>query len=73
LIRISSGGGVPLAGQKGFSHLVLTSHGRNHEFMLAITLDPSNATAGTYVLEHTTHDVASDNSAVISPPFAIGG
>ena len=53
--------------------VALTSHAKNHEFMLAITLDLTGADPGKYVLEYTTRDIASDKSAVISLPFSIGG
>ncbi|HTJ56412.1 MAG TPA: hypothetical protein VL418_02450 [Devosiaceae bacterium] len=57
--------------QKNFSHLVLSSHAKNHEFMLTLTLNVDGAGPGKYLLQYTTHDIASNKSAVISLPFTI--
>jgi hypothetical protein len=70
-LAVKSKAGDVLTSQKNFSHVALTSHAKNHEFMLAITLDLSGADPGDYVLEYTTRDIASDKSAVITLPFSI--
>ena len=70
-VAVKSPDGKVLFNQANFSHLALTSHARNHEFMLALTLDLSGADPGQYVLEYTTRDIASDKSAVISLPFTL--
>lgn len=72
-LSVKSPDGKELVTKKDFSHVALTSHAKNHEFMLAITLDLTGADPGKYVLEYTTRDIASDKSAVISLPFSIGG
>jgi hypothetical protein len=72
-LAVKSKDGNVLNRQDKFSHVVLTSHAKNHEFMLTITLDLSGADPGDYVLEYTTHDVASNKSAIISLPFTLGG
>jgi len=68
-LALKSPEGAVLSEQKGFAHLPLNSHARNHEFMLTLTLDLNGAPPGKYVLEYTVHDIASDKSAVISLPF----
>jgi hypothetical protein len=40
-------------------------------FKLALTLDLTGADPGSYVLEYTARDIASDKSAVISLPFTL--
>jgi hypothetical protein len=71
-LSIKSADGTELGKQENFSKAVVTSHTRNHEFMLVITLDLSGADPGKYVVDYTVHDIASPKSALISLPFAIG-
>ena len=68
-LTLKSADGKVLNSQSNFSHVALTSHARNHEFMLEITLDLTGADPGSYVLEYTTHDIASSKTADISLPF----
>ena len=70
-LSVKSPDGKELFKQANFSHLALTSHAKNHEFMLALTLDLTGADPGSYVLEYTARDIASDKSAVISLPFKL--
>jgi len=63
-------GEVALA-QANFATLEITSHARNREFVLTLSLDLSGAPAGDYVLEYLVHDLASDETAPISLPFSI--
>lgn len=70
-LLVKTADGQVVGGQDGFARLVLTSHGRNREFMLSLRLDLDEAPAGDYVVEYTAHDIASDKVGVISLPFAI--
>ncbi|MDR3475657.1 MAG: hypothetical protein P4M09_28755 [Devosia sp.] len=72
-LAVKGADGTELAKQPNFAHLSLTSHARNHEFMLVITLDLTGADPGKYVVEYTAHDIASPKSAVISLPFSVAG
>ena len=71
-LAVKSKDGEVLTSKQDFSDVALTSHAKNHEFMLALTLDLSGADPGDYILEYTTRDIASDKSAVLSLPFTIG-
>ena len=71
-LAVKSADGAVLSEQKGFSHLALNSHAKNHEFMLTLTLDLTGADPGQYTLEYTIHDIASDKTAVIDLPFTMG-
>jgi len=70
-LAVKSPDGKELFKQANFSHVALVSHARNHEFMLALTLDLTGADPGSSVLEYTARDIASDKSAVISLPFTL--
>ena len=54
-----------------FSKLALTSHAKNHEFMVTLTLDLTGADPGDYIASYTLRDIASDKSTVINLPFSI--
>jgi len=70
-LAIKTPGGEIVLEQKDFASLELTSHTRNREFMLTLTLDITGAPVGDYVLEYLVHDLASDETAHISTIFAI--
>jgi len=63
--------GTIVAGKEDFQRLELSSHERNREFMLTITLNVDGAPAGDYVLEYRIRDIASAKSAIISLPLTI--
>lgn len=68
---IKSPDGKLLAGQENFARLVLSSHARNREFMLNLTMNVGGAPPGDYVLEFKLRDVAGDKSTVVQLPFKI--
>ena len=70
-VTIKAPGGEIVLEQKDFATLEMTSHVKNREFMLTLTLDISGAPVGDYVLEYLVHDLGSDETAPISRPFAI--
>lgn len=70
-LAIKTPAGEIVLEQKDFANLELTSHTKNREFLLTLTLDISGAPAGDYVLEYLVHDLASDETAPISMPFTI--
>jgi len=65
--------GKVVGGQENFAKLRQTSHARNREFMLTLTMSLDSAPAGDYVLQYKLHDIASDKSAVVTLPFTVGG
>jgi hypothetical protein len=68
---VKSPDGKVLGGQENFANLVQTSHARNREFMVVLTLSLSDAPPGEYVVEYTLHDIASSKTATFSLPFKI--
>lgn len=63
--------GKVLGGQENFADMTQTSHMRNREFMVVLTLSLSDAPPGDYVVEYKLHDIASDKTATFSLPFKI--
>jgi len=70
-LSIKSPDGKELMSKADFAHLALTSHARNHEFMVILTLDLTGAGPGDYIAAYTLRDIASDKSTVINLPFSI--
>ena len=70
-LTIKSGDGKELMQKPDFSKLALTSHAKNHEFMVTLTLDLTGADPGDYIASYTLRDIASDKSTVINLPFSI--
>ena len=70
-LAIKSPDGKELMQKADFAHLALTSHAKNHEFMVALTLDLTGADPGDYIAAYTLRDIASDKSTVINLPFSI--
>ncbi|MHB1103949.1 MAG: hypothetical protein ACYC0C_14485 [Devosia sp.] len=70
-LSVKDASGAVVAEQANFAEAILASRARNREFIVSITLELSGAPAGDYVLEYTAHDIASDESGVISLPFTI--
>lgn len=70
-LSIKTPEGEIVLAQNDFASLELTSHARNREFLLTLSLDISGAPVGDYVLEYLVHDLASEETAVISTPFSI--
>jgi hypothetical protein len=68
---IKSPDGKVLGGQENFADLTQTSHARNREFMIVLTLSLSDAPPGEYVVEYKLHDIASNKTATFSLPFKI--
>ena len=63
--------GKVLTGQQDFADLTETSHARNREFMVVLTLNISGAPPGSYVIEYKLRDVSSDKSTTFNMPFKI--
>lgn len=70
-LAVKDSSGAVVAEQPGFASATLTSRARNREFIVSISLDLSGAPAGDYTLEYTAHDIASDETALITLPFTI--
>jgi hypothetical protein len=68
---VKSADGKVLGGQENFANLAQTSHSRNREFMVLLTLSLSDAPPGDYIVEYTLHDIASSKTATFSLPFKI--
>jgi hypothetical protein len=68
---IKSPDGKIIAGQEDFAKLKQTSHARNREFMLTLTMSLDGARPADYILEYKLRDIASDKSAIVSLPFKI--
>ena len=68
---VKSADGKVLGGQENFADLAQTSHTRNREFMVVLTLGLSDAPPGDYIVEYKLHDIASDKTATFSLPFKI--
>jgi hypothetical protein len=65
--------GEILGGNENFARLTKTSHVRNREFMLTLTLDISDAPAGDYVLVYKLQDITGNKSTSFELPFRIAG
>lgn len=63
--------GKVLGGQLAFQKVDLTSHYRNREFFLTLTLTMDGLAPGDYVLAYTLHDNVSAQSTRIEQPFTI--
>ena len=63
--------GKILAGQQDFAKVSETSHARNREFNLTLTMAVNGAGPGDYVLEYKLHDHGSDKVATFDQPFKI--
>ncbi len=72
-LLVKSSDGEIIGGKEKFQQTVLTSHSRNREFMLILTLTLTGAPPGDYVVEYVTHDISSDKVGKISLPFTISG
>jgi hypothetical protein len=70
-LLLKTAAGAVVGGQEKFQRLALTSHARNREFMLTLTLNLTGAPAGDYVVEYRARDIASDKSGLISLPFTV--
>lgn len=70
-LSVKDTSGAVVAEQPKFASASLVSRARNREFIVSITLDLSGAPAGDYVLEYTAHDIASEESGLISLPFTV--
>lgn len=70
-LALKSPDGEVLVEKEQFQRLALTSHARNREFMLTLTLDISGAPAGDYVVEYRARDVNGSKAGLISLPFSI--
>lgn len=70
-LAVKDATGAVVAEQPGFASAILTSRARNREFIVSISLDLTGAPAGDYTLEYTAHDIASDETGLISLPFTI--
>ena len=70
-LTLKSADGVEIQKKGNFFHLAATSHAKNREFFITLTLDLTGAPVGDYIVDYTVHDIASDKSAVISQPFSI--
>jgi len=68
---IKSPDGKVLGGQQDFADLSETSHARNREFMVVLTMNISDAPPGDYVIEYKLRDVSSDKTATFNMPFKI--
>ena len=68
---VKSPDGKVLGGQENFADLTQTSHARNREFMVILTLNLSDAPPGDYIVEYKLHDIATNKTATFSLPFKI--
>ena len=68
---IKSPDGKVLGGQQDFADLSKTSHARNREFMIVLTLNIKDAPPGDYVVEYKLRDVSSDKATTFNLPFKI--
>ena len=68
---IKSPDGKIVAGQENFAKLRQTSHARNREFMLTLTMSLDGAPAADYVLEYKLRDITGNKSAIVTLPFKI--
>lgn len=70
-LLVKTAEGAIVGGQDDFARLEFTSHARNREFMLQLTLNLSAAPPDDYVVEYTARDLASDKTGTIRMPFSI--
>lgn len=70
-LTLKSADGTELLKKPNFGHLVITSHAKNREFLLKLSLDVTGADPGNYLLEYAVRDITSAKSTVISEPFSI--
>jgi hypothetical protein len=63
--------GKVLAQQQDFAKTLETSHARNREFNMVLTMAVNGASPGDYVLEYKLHDLSSDKTATFDQPFKI--
>lgn len=63
--------GAVVGGQEAFQRSVLTSHARNREFFITLTLNVTGAPAGDYTVDYIVHDLVSQEVATVSFPFSI--
>jgi hypothetical protein len=68
---VKNSAGEVVGSQEKFQQLKLSSHSRNREFMVTLTLTFDGAPAGDYVVEYRAHDLNSDKVGTISLPFTI--
>lgn len=71
-LSLKSPDGKEVAAQANFAKVEFTSHARNREFLVKLTLDLSDAPAGDYVIEYLAHDMGSEKTATLSLPFSVG-
>lgn len=70
-LKLKTPGGEVVAEQANFSDVRLSSHAKNREFFVTLTLNLTDAPAGDFIIEYVVRDIASDKSAVISLPFTL--
>jgi hypothetical protein len=63
--------GKVLGGQENFADLSETSHARNREFMVVLTMSLTGAPTGSYLIEYTLRDITGAQSTSFSQPFKI--
>jgi hypothetical protein len=63
--------GKVLGGQRAFQTLDLTSHYKNREFFVSLTLTIDGIEPGDYILAYTIHDKVSGKNARVEQPFSI--
>jgi hypothetical protein len=63
--------GKVLAGQRAFQKIDLTSHYRNREFFVNLTLTIDGIAPGDYVLAYTLHDNVGGRTTRVEQPFTI--
>jgi hypothetical protein len=60
-----------LGGQKAFQTVELTSHYKNREFFVSLTLTLNGVAPGDYLLAYTLHDTVSGQTTRVEQPFTI--
>ena len=65
--------GKVIAGQDAFQSFSATSHVKNKEFYLNMTMSLNGLDPGSYVLIYTVHDNASSKVTTVEQPFTIKG
>ncbi len=70
-LTIKNAAGDVVLEQPDFATANFTSHAKNREFLVTVTLDLDGAPAGDYVLEYLARDIASEKTATFSVPVTI--
>jgi hypothetical protein len=68
---VKTAAGKLVGEQDNFAKLAMKSRYRNREFMIQLTLDLNNASAGDYLLDYRLHDLGAEKTTTLELPFTI--